>query len=455
MARTPNRTAQALIVAAMAVAGTLLVATTASARTKHFQPVDKLAHAMVFEPRGVEPTSIRRAYVEFRDRRGHRVRRRVSRASVRQTLVANSRLQLRSPARASKGRLSVTVKPTPPTATSCEFGTFTAFTTPGACWRPYSDASPFNRALPSSPAIAPDSAAAVNRWLGYWNAPGAGGYSPRFSVGTADTPEDWEHPLYYSQPTDPVYTVHCAENWGTCEIEGMEVRIPSAARAAGGDDGHMAVIDQASGWEYDFWQVRDKPSAGGTITISWGGRTRTDGDGLDSNGTAAYFGGVAGIIRPAELAAGEINHALFMAVKCTNGKSVAPAGAGAGRSCSELGLSNAGAPPMGAHFFLDMSASEIVASGAPAWKQTIMRAMARYGMFVGDTGGGFIKIESGSSFTSFGQADPWVQIAKDAGLPAWRNPATGKAQYRFDLTQGVDWANRLKMAAPCVSQGGC
>jgi hypothetical protein len=110
---------------------------------------------------------------------------------------------------------------------------------------------------------------------------------------------------------------------------------------------------------------------------------------------------------------------------------------------------------MGAHFFLDMSESEIVASGAPAWKQTIMRAMARYGMFVGDTGGGFIKIESGSSFTSFGNADPWVQIAKDAGLPAWRNPATGKDQYRFDLTEGIDWATKLKMVSPCVSQNAC
>ena len=48
---------------------------------------------------------------------------------------------------------------------------------------------------------------------------------------------------------------------------------PAAARAAGGGDGHMAVI-QPDGWEYDFWQVRDRPAGGGTLVVSHGGRTR-------------------------------------------------------------------------------------------------------------------------------------------------------------------------------------
>ena len=62
----------------------------------------------------------------------------------------------------------------------------------------------------------------------------------------------------------------------------------------------MAVIDQASGWEYDFWQVESKPAGGGTISISWGGRTAigtADADGLGSNATAAHFGLAAGVIR--------------------------------------------------------------------------------------------------------------------------------------------------------------
>ena len=74
-----------------------------------------------------------------------------------------------------------------------------------------------------------------------------------------------------------------------------------------------------------------------------------------------------------------------------------------------------------------------------------------YGMFVGDTGGHAawgVQVESGGSYRSFGEADPWVGIARDAGLTPWHNPATGQDQYRFDLTQGIDWAGRLKMLAP-------
>ena len=142
----------------------------------------------------------------------------------------------------------------------------------------------------------------------------------KVTTGNSGTAGDWSHPIYYSQPSDPVYTVDCTEPWGTCEIEGMQVGIPAQAQPAGGSDGHMAVIDQASGWEYDFWQVASKPAGGGTISDRLGGRTAigtTDADGRDSNATAAHFGLAAGVIRPAELAAGEIDHALFMVVKCT------------------------------------------------------------------------------------------------------------------------------------------
>ena len=29
---------------------------------------------------------------------------------------------------------------------------------------------------------------------------------------------------------DPEFEIHCAEDWGTCEVEGMRVRIPDAAK---------------------------------------------------------------------------------------------------------------------------------------------------------------------------------------------------------------------------------
>ena len=78
---------------------------------------------------------------------------------------------------------------------------------------------------------------------------------------------------------------------------------------------------------------------------------------------------------------------------------------------------------MGQHFFLAMSNAEIEALPVGDWQKTILEAMARYGMFVGDTGGSGwgILIESASSFTSFGRPDPWVRIARRIGLPErWR-----------------------------------
>jgi hypothetical protein len=234
----------------------------------------------------------------------------------------------------------------------------------------------------------------------------------------------------------------------------MQVRIPSAARPAAGGDGSMGVIDQASGWEYDFWQVQSKPSGGGTITISWGGRTEigtATADGLGSNATAAHFGTAAGIIRPEELRAGEIDHALFMVVKCTNGTYVWPAqGPGVGRTCSSMGLSNANAPALGQHFYLNMTDAEIAALAVPAWKKAILTAMAHYGMFVGDTGGDSwrVKIQSGTSYTSFGRQDPWVRLGRAAGATEYGG------DYVFDLESGVDWS-KLAVADPCNSRGSC
>jgi hypothetical protein len=286
----------------------------------------------------------------------------------------------------------------------------------------------------------------VGNWLSTWSVTNRTS-APRFTAGLADTPNDYDHPVYYSQPSDPIYTLHCTEAWGRCEIEGMAVHIPAAARAAGGTDAHMAVIDQSSGWEYDFWQVQQKPANGGTLSLSWGGRTRIDGSGLDSAATAADFGGAAGIIRPQELSAGHIDHALFMVVKCTNGTFVAPADHN-GRSCSSIGLPNAGAPAMGQHFYLDLTDAQIGALALPGWKATILKAMAHYGLYVGDTGGGCLKIESSSSHTSFGQADPWTQFAKGAGIAPWHDSSTGKDNYSFDLSGAVDWAAHLKVISP-------
>ncbi len=331
--------------------------------------------------------------------------------------------------------------PAPPANVDCGLGTFGPGRWPSACWRPYAQTSPFNVAVPPNPRVLPGSRAMVDRVLKM-------GPIAELVV-AADTQSDYYHPVYWSQPTDPVYTLHCTRSWGICEIEGLQVHIPAAARPAAGDDGHLAVVDQLSGWEYDLWQVKDKRPEGGTLNISWGGRTEIKGDGLGSDATAAHFGLLAGIIRYEEMLEGRIDHALFMFVGCTADSYVHPA-----RGKASVCENQHNAPPSGQYFWLDMSDREIDALDVPAWKKTILRALAHYGAFVGDTGGneafGFA-FESGSSYTSFGMPDPFAQFA--ARQKSGVRHRDGK--YYFDVASGVDWRHRLRALDPCVVSAAC
>lgn len=330
--------------------------------------------------------------------------------------------------------------------TTCSplFGTFVATNLPRGCFRPYANTSPFNQRLPASPRLAVRSAAIVKRVVGF-------GPLQHLEAGQADTPDDFSHPTYYAAPLDPTFKIHCVQPWGTCPIEGRSVRIPDAARAAGGSDHHLTVVDQLGGFEYDLWDVRSKPRGGGTLVTGWGGRTAVlSGDGRGSAATAANFGNLAGIIRGPELESGQIRHALFMVVKCDSGTYVYPA-TKSGRACPSAGLTSRGAPPMGARFQLNMTDAEIGALKVPDWKKTILRAMAIYGMYFGDTGGRSwgIQAESGSTYTSFGQEDRLVTFAKAVRVPIYNG------RYVFNLRDGVDYAARLRVIHPCVSQRTC
>jgi hypothetical protein len=444
---------------AVAVAGSLLASAVLAApgsaltttKTKTFKPVHKTRHALLFAPRGVSAEDVRRARVRILKRRHHRSRtRRISADKVRRAVESGSRVRVRKAPRAH-GKLKVSLDLG---ESICAFGSFMHLNPPGACWRPYSAQSPFNHGVPPGARQVSQSAQIVARTVGF----GAGG--PMFTGGIADTNADYDHPIYYSRASDPLYTLDCTESWGTCEIEGMRVRIPDAARAAGGADAHLAVIDQAGGWEYDLYDVSAKPDGGGNLRFAWGGRTAIAGpgaDGLGSEATAAHFGLAAGVIRPEELEAGQIDHALFMAVKCTNGSYVWPAPGAGSRTCSSMGLSNANAPALGQHFFLDLSNAEIDALTISPWQRTVLRAAARYGMFVGDTGADYlgwtIFVESGSSYTSFGLDDPWVKLAQDYGIASWSQG--GRDVYTFDLSDAVDWGGKLRVADPCVSRQTC
>ena len=330
------------------------------------------------------------------------------------------------------------------TTVTCGYGTFAVDRWPTACWRPYADTSPFNRRIGPTPTLAASSAQIIST-MRSWN---GGGFSD-LVAGVADTGSDWSKPLYWSQATDPLFTIHSSEY--STDLEGLQIRLPDAARPAGGGDGHLAVVDQASGTEYDFWQVVSKPAGGGVLEVHGAGKTSILGDSLDvgsGDANAARWGIAAGLIRAQEMAAGEIDHALFLVAKCDSGGVVWPA-TGHGASCGD-----GSGPPEGAHIQLAMSDTEIDALSVPPWKKVILRALAHYGAFVGDTGGSpwDLQFESGSTSTSFGRPDPIVTFAQGAVSQGQISVSSGR--YYFDLNTGVDWS-RLRVLDPCVAKGTC
>jgi hypothetical protein len=284
-----------------------------------------------------------------------------------------------------------------------------------------------------------DSDAVIGTLLASGNGPG------NLTAGGSST-DDYEHPVVYSQATDPEYTIHCTR-YACDDLEGKRVRIPAGARPAGGTDGHLAVVDQSSGLEYDLYEASTPSRPGSTLNVGSGGVSRIDGSGLsidlDGDGriaeaTAARFALLAGIVRAEELAAGKIDHALFITIPCgaPSPEYVAPALKG-GTDCSD----NTNRVPMGARLRLNMSDAEIDALNVPAWKKTILHALHTYGAYMGDTGGPSsfgVMLESDATYTAFGTTSRMVDFARNNGWAAYNGYYVG------NLRDGIPWS-RLQL----------
>jgi hypothetical protein len=297
---------------------------------------------------------------------------------------------------------------------------------PPACWRPYADTSPFNKPIPPSPALHPRSRQIVDRLLS------SGG--PAKERAGSSGGEDFGKPIYWARPTDPVFTVR-----GSDPVEGDRIHIPAGAQPANGSDGHMTIVEP-DGWEYDFW--RASAPSGGEVHVSTGRKTRIDGEGIGSGVVEARWGSLAGRVRAPEMQAGQINHALMISVECTDGELQWPS-INRGSRCGDP----ADAPSLGDRFQLAMSDGEIAALPVPAWKKTILRALARYGAYVGEQSGtwSLLGFEGAPTYTSFGYPDQMAVFAASVGIKS-----NGGAYY-FDIASSVDW-HRLRVIDPGVSR---
>lgn len=233
----------------------------------------------------------------------------------------------------------------------------------------YSPTSPLNTPIPASPRIDPGSAeyVAVIADLAEENG------------GLVVAVKRWTTPVYYANRKTPRWDVRLTASWAP-RRRLLDVPIPRRARPDPADDGHMTVIDRKAGCEFDFYEASRGPD--GSWSAAWANRIELADDGIYDRGLSARGSGfalAAGLIRPAELRAGIIQHALAFSYGFTReGGPVSPATESDGDSLAPYAL------PQGARLQLD-PAFDVSALAAP-WQRTIARALQRYGMFLVDDG---------------------------------------------------------------------
>lgn len=268
---------------------------------------------------------------------------------------------------------------------------------------------------------------------------------------------DFGHPIYYARPDDSLVTLEPTE--GGLNLSGLQIRVPSAAKPAKGSDKHMVVV-QPNGLVYSFWKA--SAPAGGKLAFAIGGVNIIGGSGLDLpiGATAANFSGAAGIIRAAELMADNIPHALSMTVgHCTNqlgfGFGVEKAATNSAyvypATHGGSGENDPNLPPLGAKIRLKMSEAEIAALACKWYEKTILRALATYGGYIGDTSGGTFgfMVESGEAYKSFGLTDPLKLWGEAEGLAAGEGEFAGSRILKItNAMSEAEWKSRLEVLTP-------
>lgn len=221
----------------------------------------------------------------------------------------------------------------------------------------------------------------------------------------------------YTVPADqrrvPVELVGDRVQWGAALAAQLAegVPIPPGARPAAGTDRHMVVWQPATDTMWELWVADD---ANGRWTAQWGGRMDdvsrnpgffSDPSGIQPGATATSLPLAGGLITRADVARGEINHALAMAI---------PASAYAIWSYPAQrsdGGTREFAIPAGVRFRLDPKL-DVDALDAPEFTKLLARAAQRYGIYVRDTSPAVVLYAEDP--VAIG-ADPWARAITPSG----------------------------------------
>lgn len=183
--------------------------------------------------------------------------------------------------------------------------------------------------------------------------------------------QSYSHPIYRASKGDPMATVR--QDGRPDE----KYRIPDEAMPAEGRDRHLHVVDPSGRWVDETWHME---GANPMWTTDYHVRVNLRGTGFGAGTRASAASGMGGLIRKWELEAGEIRHALALAITASqlSRDFTWPA------TRTDGGVAhNTGPVPMGTYAAIPPTVN-IDTLGLSSEGKVIGLAMQRYGVYVVD-----------------------------------------------------------------------
>jgi hypothetical protein len=240
------------------------------------------------------------------------------------------------------------------------------------CPRPYSASSPWNQPIAANARRLP-------------------GKTLPAGLLTSD-PTQFTYPVYNATPAtrlvpvriDGIYSnVTTPTTLRREQHTTVRVPIPRGAEQSAGSDGQLIVLRASTGDEWGFWQLY-RSGSGYEATNGYHYNTRWSGvppAGFLSRGAGMPY--LAGLVRPCEIARGQIDHAIAFAYAYPSPMYVYPArkSDGSGDPATDF--------PEGTRLQLDPSLTDtqLAALGVKDDALVVAHALQRYGMFVVDNSG--------------------------------------------------------------------
>jgi hypothetical protein len=261
-------------------------------------------------------------------------------------------------------------------------------------YRAFSDTSEWNKRLPIDAPIDPNSQAIIDEIKTYPN----GGY-PRLGGGA------WAEPIYWATAADRAYTIDPSGAGPTL----VDVHIPFGARPANTSDAQMAVFDTAKGTVFNLWRASFD---GTTWTASGSSEFDLSSNGLacpliESNRDCPMNSGHRGFpaaihaVRYDEVQAGAVNHVIKVGLDETAPCNAYPASGHEMRKGGVLTCEG---------LILRIKPSiDLMARGLRAGPLVIARAMKRYGVVIGETGGTAMSVKL-ENLAAEGRTERWSTL---------------------------------------------